>query len=322
MTARAVDVSVIVAAWKAAASVERAIVSALSSTGVAVEVIVVDDASHDGTVDVLRQLVANDPRVIAERLPVNSGPSAARNRAIELASGRYVAVLDADDAMRPDRLAGLVALAETLDADIVVDNMTEVDEAGQPIGTKPFLKSAAFTSTRDIDLSTWAAFNHPMKARDCLGYLKPLIRRSKLAETGVRYDPTLRNSEDYYLIAHLLAAGARMTYSPEPGYLYRRSADSTSHRLQPSQTKAWLDAEKRFRSRFNGQFGDAARQALDERGRVLRDVHQFVAAVDAMKSRKVGVLLGVLASDLRASSFTVSTLAKVALGKAMRRKMV
>jgi succinoglycan biosynthesis protein ExoO len=315
-----VDVSVIVAAWKAAGFVDKAIASALSSTGVRVEVIVVDDASPDGTAEVLRRLAAADRRVIADRLAVNSGPSVARNRAIELASGRYVAVLDADDGVTPDRLARLVGLADASGADIVIDNMTEVDEAGRRLG--PFLKSEGFAGARDIDLAVWVALNHPMKSNDCLGYLKPLIRRSTLVETGVRYDPALRNSEDYYFVAQLLASGGWMTYTPEAGYLYRRSASSTSHRLKPPETSAWLEAEDRFHRQFAGRFSAKAEDALAVRGRVLRDVHQFVVALDAMKTRRMGTFLGVLASDLRASAFTLSTLAKIALGKAMRRKLV
>jgi succinoglycan biosynthesis protein ExoO len=316
----AADVSVIVAAWKAVASVERAISSALSSTGVVVEVVAVDDASSDGTLEVLKRLAAADARVVADSLPVNSGPSAARNRAIELATGRYVAVLDADDQLAPDRLARLVALADSSGADIVIDNMIELDEEGRQTGL--FLRSEAFAGARDIDLAVWVALNHPMKSADCLGYLKPLVRRSTLLESRVRYDPALRNSEDYYFVAQLLASGAWMTYCPDAGYLYRRSASSISHRLQPAQTKAWLEAEDRFHRRFAGRFSAKAEDALAVRARALRDVNQFVAAIEAVKTRQVGTFLGLLASDVRAAAFTLSTLAKIVLGKAVRRKLV
>jgi len=318
----AIDVSVIVPAWKAAGFVERSVASALASTGVTIEVIVVDDASPDNTLDVLRRLAAADPRVIVDRLPKNAGPSVARNRAIELSKGRYIAILDADDTMAAGRLAALVAIADGTRADIVVDNMLEVAETGGTTAGKPLLTSATFAAARDIDLATWVRFNQPMKPGDCLGYLKPLIRRTKLDETGVRYDPALRNSEDYYLVAHLLAEGARMTYAPEPGYFYRRSASSTSHRLQPAHTQAWLAAEQRFRVRYAGRLSGEAETALATRGRNLRDVNQFVSMVDAMKARKPGVALGVLASDLRASAYTLTTLAKIAMGKALRRKLV
>jgi succinoglycan biosynthesis protein ExoO len=322
MSDRTIDVSVIMPAWKAAAFIERAIASALASTGVTIEVVVVDDASPDTTFDVLRRLSAQDKRVVADQLPQNSGPAAARNRAIELSHGRYIAILDADDAMTPSRLASLVALADASSTDIVVDNMIEVDEAGRVIGDKPFLKSAAFATDRDIDLATWVRFNQPMKQNDCIGYLKPLIRRSTLDRTGVRYDPALRNSEDYYLVAHLLAEDARMIYTAEPGYHYQRSAGSTSHRLKPAHTKAWLDAEQRFCTLYAEKFTADTRAVIATRGRALRDVNQFVSVVDAMKTRRPMAFLGALASDFQAAGYTLTTLAKIAMGKALRRKLV
>jgi succinoglycan biosynthesis protein ExoO len=315
-----IDVSVIIPAWKAADFIARAVASALASTGASVEIVVVDDASPDGTFGVLQKLAAADPRVVIDRLAQNGGPSAARNRAIELAKGRFIAILDADDAMAAGRLASLVALADKTRADIVVDNMVETDDGGQGLGS--FLKSAEFTRVRDIDLATWISFNQPMTQGDCLGYLKPLIRKSKLDETGIRYDPALRNSEDYYFVADLLAAGARMSYTPDTGYLYRRAASSTSYRLQPVHTKAWLDAEKRFTDCHAGRFSSKEETALAARARKLRDVNQFVSAVDAIKGKRVGGFFKLLASDLQATGYTLSTFSKIALGKVLRRKLV
>jgi succinoglycan biosynthesis protein ExoO len=317
-----VDVSVLIAAWRAANVIERAILSALASQGVNMEVIVVDDASPDNTMDVLKALAAREPRLIIDRLPQNAGPSTARNRAIELSSGRFIAVLDADDAMMPDRLSSLVTLAGREQADIVVDNMIETDEDGHRIGRDLFLRSSAFTADCGIDLRTWVAFNQPMKRGDCLGYLKPVIRRDALKRLGVSYDATLRNSEDYYLVADLLAQGAKMTYAARPGYLYTRSSSSTSHRLKPEQTRAWLDAEQRFRQRHGAGRTRPERSALARRRRALRNVNQFVAATDAMKAKRIGAFFSLLASDIRSTGYTLGVFARIALGKVLRRKLV
>jgi succinoglycan biosynthesis protein ExoO len=316
------DVSVIVATWKAAAFVERSIGSALASTGVSLEVIAIDDASPDGTFAKLQQLAASDSRIRIARLIENSGPSIARNRAIDMAGGRYIAILDADDEIEPGRFATLVAHADSAKADIVIDNMQEVDEQGKPLSSEPFLKSEEFRHAREVSLKTWIAFNQPLAGGDCLGYLKPLIRRSKLNELGIRYDAGLRNSEDYYLVARLVAAGARMSYLPEPGYRYTRSAGSISHRLKPENTHALVEAEARFQSEFKGRLSPEEAAALARRARGLRNLHQFVSATDAVQKGKPGAFIGLLASDMRASSYTLGMFAKIAAGKILKRKLV
>lgn len=316
------DVSVIVAAWKAATLVERAVASALASKGVSVEVVVVDDASPDDTWRVLQELATKDSRVVIDRLPANGGPSAARNRAIKLSQGRYIAVLDADDTLAPDRLATLVGLAEKHAADIVVDNMIEVDAAGCKIGNGRFLKDEAFQLQRTIDLETWINFNEPMKPGDCIGYLKPLIRATTLEKYQASYDLLLRNSEDYYLVADLLARGARMTYTPNAGYHYTRADGSTSHRLKPEQTRAWLAAEKRFAARQGAHLTPLEHDALAHRINALRRVNQFVVATEALKEKRVGAFLGALVMDIGAAGYTLATLAKIAFGKATGQRLV
>ncbi len=310
------DVSVMIAAWKAADFVSGAIASALASTNVTIEVIVVDDASPDDTSAVLTCLAETDPRIRIDRLAVNGGPSAARNRAIELATGRYLAVLDADDGMTADRLARLVRIADGTGADIVADNMIETDAHDRQIGDGLFIRSAAFAGERDIDLTTWIEFNQPMKSGECLGYLKPLFRRSVLDETGVRYDPGLRNSEDYYFVAHLLASGARMRYAPVPGYRYRRAAGSTSHRLSPAHTRAWLTAEAAFLARHEATLSTTEKARLTARRRGLEDVDQLVETIDLVKTKRFGSAARLLASSPGSAAFTLASLARIAVAKA------
>lgn len=317
-----IDVSVIIATWKAEAFIERAIQSVFASKDVNVEVVAVDDASPDGTINKLRDLASTNPRIIVDQLAENSGPSAARNRALELSSGRYVSILDADDAILPERLASLVALADRTGSDIVLDNMKEVDAEGSAIHAGDFLKSPEFQIERDIDLQTWIHFNQPLGKTECLGYLKPLIRRAKLDTPRVRYDAQLRNSEDYYLLARMLAAGARMTYVPKPGYLYTRATGSISHRLKPANTKALLDGERRFQTDHRHTFSAAESSALAHRERGLRNLNQLVNVIEAARMRRIGVFVGLMTADVRASAFTLGTLAKIAAGKVLRRKLV
>lgn len=93
-------VSVIIPVYNGERYLAEAIASALGQTHAPHEVIVIDDASTDGTAAVAQA----DPRVIYDRLPVNGNTGVARNRGVELASGEWIAFLDADDTWNPDKL--------------------------------------------------------------------------------------------------------------------------------------------------------------------------------------------------------------------------
>jgi glycosyltransferase involved in cell wall biosynthesis len=111
-------VSVIIPCHNAARYLGETIESVLAQTFPAFELIVIDDGSTDGTADVIDRY----RRRLGGRLICDSGPnrgvSAARNRGTELASGRYLQYLDADDLLRPDALRAKFASLETSGADI------------------------------------------------------------------------------------------------------------------------------------------------------------------------------------------------------------
>jgi|GEM_PF-280950 glycosyltransferase involved in cell wall biosynthesis len=68
------------------------------------EHILVDDGSTDNSIEVIERAAALDPRIKLLRMPVNSGPAKACNKAVEAATGRYLAFLDADDLWLPRKL--------------------------------------------------------------------------------------------------------------------------------------------------------------------------------------------------------------------------
>lgn len=101
---RAPRVSVIVPTYRSQATIERALESACAQTLAPLEVIVVDDASDDGTRDVVERLAKGRPLVRLVALAENGGPSAARNAGLADARGELVAFLDADDEWLPTKL--------------------------------------------------------------------------------------------------------------------------------------------------------------------------------------------------------------------------
>jgi glycosyltransferase involved in cell wall biosynthesis len=109
MTAPALpDVSICVPAYNTARWVTRAVESALCQTYRNIEVVVVDDASTDGTLERVREL--HDPRIRLYSNSCNLGHSGNWNRSLSLARGRLIKFLCADDVLYPDCVEAMVAL--------------------------------------------------------------------------------------------------------------------------------------------------------------------------------------------------------------------
>lgn len=99
---RSISFSVVIPAWNAAATIVRSVQSCLDQSYPPLEVIVIDDASTDETVSLLRSF---GDRVKVVTLDRNSGPSRARNAGMDLAAGDFIAFQDADDAWHRDKLS-------------------------------------------------------------------------------------------------------------------------------------------------------------------------------------------------------------------------
>ncbi|MDK9737700.1 glycosyltransferase family 2 protein [Vibrio sp. D404a] len=104
-------VSVVMPAYNSAQSILASVYSVLNQTYQNIELIIVDDCSTDGTLDVLESIV--DPRVKVYKLITNSGsPAAPRNKALELATGQYISFLDSDDLWKPEKVQRQLAFMQ------------------------------------------------------------------------------------------------------------------------------------------------------------------------------------------------------------------
>lgn len=97
-------VSIITPTYNAARFIGETIRSALIQTHQSFELLVADDASRDGTPELIERLASDDPRVRLLRHAENRGPAAARNTALEASRGQFIAFLDSDDLWLPEKL--------------------------------------------------------------------------------------------------------------------------------------------------------------------------------------------------------------------------
>jgi len=136
------DISVVLATYDRRHCLPRAIASVLAQDGVRFELIVVDDASRDGTPDYLATLA--DPRIRVIAAPRNGGPSSARNLGLQAARAGIVAFLDSDDTYRPRRLAApLTAFAADPNLVCTLSSAIRHDRKGTREARIPAVRLAA-----------------------------------------------------------------------------------------------------------------------------------------------------------------------------------
>ncbi len=229
-------VSVIMANFQAGAKLVPALRSVLGQTMSDLEVIVSDDASQDNSLELVRSMMQADARIRLIAHETNRGPAHCRNRALDMARGSWMAVVDSDDILHPERFERLLAAADEFAADMVADNLLLFHEDGSRPG---LMLEAQDAGSFVISPRDWVLAG--LDGSPALGYLKPMIRTDRLA--GRRYDEKLRIGEDYDLVLRLLLAEARMVVIREPFYLYRRHSASISHRLSVRDMQAMVDRQ-------------------------------------------------------------------------------
>lgn len=269
-------VSVIIPAWNAAAFIRYPIESCLRQSLADLEVLVVDDASGDATAEAAQEAGGGDRRLRVLRMECNGGPARARNHALEHAQGEFVAVLDADDRMAPERLERLLAVARAQDCDIVFDNLLRCPAPDHEQGGEPHLPLDPLAPARRLGLAEFALGNRMGASDRALGYLQPVFRSAFLRANALRYDVSLHIGEDYQLVAEALARGARLWLHPEALYYYWQRAGSLSKRPHVAHLAALIAVDAEFQARHDASFSAAERVAVRRRRRSLERLKAYL----------------------------------------------
>jgi len=210
---RGPTVSVIIPAYNTAVYIRDALTSVFEQTFTDYEVIVVNDGSPD-TEEMEKVLAPYLDRIIYLKQE-NRGPSAARNKAIEVSRGRFLALLDSDDQWMSDYLAVQLAMFTTDPSlDMVYPNAlyfgNSVDAGKEFMDLLPSEGPVTFES---------------IVAQRCNVMVSVMARREAIVSAGM-FDESLHTSEDLDLWLRMLKRGHHIGYHRGVIVRYRRHAGS------------------------------------------------------------------------------------------------
>ena len=236
-------VSVVIPAYNNEETIGESIASVLEQSCAALELIVVNDGSTDGTAAVLQRI--EDPRlqIVSQ---VNLGTSAARNAGMAASHGEYVAFLDADDYWRPDKLKRQLAFARERGAQA---SFTWVDVQNDDGDEEEAARVAAwFNREYSTQAEMIASF---FASGNTLCACTALISRSLLDVAG-GFCLTALQAQDFDLWMRLLKLTS-IEVLPEPLAVYRQRASAANLTYDPANApRLRFEIQQIYRVMFEG----------------------------------------------------------------------
>lgn len=193
-------VTVVLPTFDRAGLLERAVDSVLAQTHANWELVVVDDGSTDATPEVMQSYCESDPRIRYERIE-RSGVGPARNRALDLAAGDWIAFLDSDNTWDPEFLATMIGGLARAGARIGYSAI-EIHENGRVTGYRG--------DRFDFDACVEANYID----------MNSLVVHRSVIDAGHRFDPLIRRTSDWDFLLSV-AWEHQPVYVPFVGVRYR-----------------------------------------------------------------------------------------------------
>lgn len=281
-------VDVIIPAYNGARYLPYALDSVIAQTFGDWKIVLVDDGSTDNTAEVVAPYAARLGERLAYIRQANAGVSAARNRAIRASDAEFIALLDADDVWRPERLAETVrAFREHPEAGIVYSGLTLMDAEGR--------EGQTYTGTKANETAKVAPLIYSREIH--LPCVTVSVRRRCVEEAGL-FDESMRATEDRDLWFRV-ALKYDAVFVPKSLAYYRVTADSASRDPEKMMRGQEWFLRKHYgapgcglaaRQRALGRvYRESAETYMErrERGKALRNAWRAVAAYPVVGNLRV-----------------------------------
>lgn len=218
--------SVVAPVFNAESYIESFVENILSQSFGDFELLLIDDGSTDGSLQVMRKLADRDGRISVIPLTKNQGASNARNEGISRAKGEYVRFVDVDDLLPQESFQRLCEIAIAHGSDVVKGQLYGYDyqkkkEVRNEWGGRIY-EEDKIINAKPIDIQNiWNLYDH-----QCY-----LIRRSIISDAGLLY-PILKNFQDPPFIAAVLSNAQSVSIVPQCVYylVYNRGITTITRR--------------------------------------------------------------------------------------------
>jgi len=209
-----------------------------------IEIVAIDNASEDGSAEILRAYTEKDPRLVVIRQDVNVGPGGARNIALNHATGDYIAFCDCDDLVPKNAYTMLYEKALETDADVVVaDYMESID------GRNVYHRICGPRKTAFVICEMGALWNK-------------LYRREFFENNYLRFQEVMFD-EDMLFLGMSLQYNPRYALMAKPVYVYRRFKDNTASQTR-QMTLSTIKESIAARTQYNKIVSSLGYQSADE----------------------------------------------------------
>lgn len=232
-------VSIIIPIYNTEKYISKCLDSIISQTYNNWEVILINDGSTDNTYELCKRYISSDNRIYIINKN-NTGVSDSRNKALDIAKGKYVIFLDSDDYWCDNSiLEKMVGLAEKYDLDIVRSGYKEIDEFNNTLFVPD---NSRKISNRVVDSIT---FLEKIICGEYFLWLS-LIKKERIG--SVRFNIKRKYLEDVEFYLNILMNDLRCMFLPEIFYAYRKQSNSVTMNFNPS---LWGDILDIVRLCFN-----------------------------------------------------------------------
>ena len=215
-------VSVIIPIYNSEKYISKTLDSVLNQTYKAIEIVLVDDCSIDNSKQIINEYLKKHECIAYYRLEKNFGAAVARNKALELAKGRYIAFLDSDDLWYPQKIEKQIALMKQNNISICYTAIEMIDENDKLIkGKRNVLEKVDYKFL----------LKNTMLATSTIVIDRKLIGNFKM--------PLIKSGQDYATWLLLMRNGTNAHGINEVLVMYRKGRNSLSSNKMKNINQVW-----------------------------------------------------------------------------------